>query len=234
MAEELRDIPLIADIAQRLNAAQVASFLFGWWMREHAIRALIDAGFQYCDDPTCSELTHDRYSDNRESQVLYPIHELVADQAPNGWHEIADAHFHLDPRRYAKLRVLSLFKQSRLLWTLPPLSLDPVSANDRTFMLTNDATLTHAALWEAIVRLKCRYLREGAGWWRFAMWDHCLCHTLGKGVGPERRRVLRENLTPQFQAAFDAHYRTPPYAGKVTPRDVMNTLYNQLTEMGEL
>ncbi|RDW76528.1 uncharacterized protein DSM5745_06520 [Aspergillus mulundensis] len=228
---------------------------------ESGIRALIDAGFQYCDDPKCPELVYDRFPRKGKIGDKYPITELLANLALNGWHEIADAHFHVETQyRKPKFTVLSLYKQSRLLWALPTLTLDPVPANDPTFVLTNDAarlpprtpdfysssgpwldvpavkTLTYAALFEAFIRLKCRHLQErGMAEWRTDMWDERLCYTVGGTAKPERLRALRENLTPQFQAVFDAHTRTAEnIASRATPRDAMNTLYDQLVAKGEL
>ncbi|KAL4807845.1 hypothetical protein BDV18DRAFT_136240 [Aspergillus unguis] len=223
---------------------------------ETAVRVLIDTGFVYCDNANCSELKHDRHPHRMLPHVAYPATELAAMLARNTWHEIADAHFHSETK-YPGFTVFSLFKQSRLLWWLPTLTLSPVESNDPTFMLTNDAarlppwiagdpnsssgpwldvspvkTLTHSALVEALLRLESRYLRVPG--YRFDMWNEMFLCALPRAADTERLQRLRESLKPEFQASVDLVTAGCAVNGDSDAKTVANKLHDYLVAKGEL
>lgn len=68
-----------------------------------------------------------------------PLTAFAPVMAKNKVHEIADAHFHLGDQ-YLYFTVLSLFRQSKLLWSpsKKELTIEPVAPDDPTFMFTNN------------------------------------------------------------------------------------------------
>lgn len=87
-----------------------------------AIDALIKKGYVLCTDPDCKELTGYRRFDH--ALTRYPCHP------------IADAHFHVPTR--VPYHVVSLIRQSAILWWLPELTLEMPGNNDEFFTLSTD------------------------------------------------------------------------------------------------
>ncbi|KAL4908334.1 hypothetical protein BDW74DRAFT_147292 [Aspergillus multicolor] len=139
-----------ADAARILDHAKVPNVLWGWLAVglvgldhrfpqvdfvvpddkiETAKKALIAGGFTLCIDHDCAELREDRYSVDRDGQFS---REDMDDRGQrNRFHPIADIHFHVEPSKYEYYNVLSLFIQSKTLWSgwWPDLALTDACTN---------------------------------------------------------------------------------------------------------
>ncbi|RDW76586.1 uncharacterized protein DSM5745_06578 [Aspergillus mulundensis] len=262
-SEFQRGVLPAAEVAKILNAARVPNILFGWKLTslslilETAVRALIDNGFNYCDDAQCVELKLHRWWKRFEQNTPYPVTDIAALCAWNNVHEKADAHFHIKEKQFPgpKFTVVSLFKQSRVLWSLPTLTLDPVAPDDPTFILTNDTarlppltadrvkspsgpwtdvspvkTLTNTALVEAVLWLVLRCLRyknhDIENYW------HRMFHWLFlASIEGERQRALRDTLKPEFEPLIDK-YQDESKAE--TPTEYLKRLLPQLIAKGKV
>ncbi|KAL4886741.1 hypothetical protein BJY04DRAFT_213493 [Aspergillus karnatakaensis] len=263
-------------VATILNAARVPNLLFGWWAvalygismnfrdldfivpdshLDRAVRALANAGFRHCQDANCLELKVNRFTENVPSHTPVPVSLLARSMADNNNHEIADAHFHLEGQ-YTHFTTLSLFKQSRVLWSLDNLTLDPIGNDHPTFMFTNNVqrvpprtqnalsgtgpwtqiepvkTLTHHALVEAFMRLLCREYND-RGYRRVQLaWDLMYLRSLGgsavdaNGHLIQRLADVRRKLKPQFRELFDLSTVQLPEQGDL--KRATNTLRDYL------
>ncbi|KAL4860708.1 hypothetical protein BDV12DRAFT_204768 [Aspergillus spectabilis] len=225
-----------ADVARFPNAGQVPDLLIDWWATgtygidhsfpeidfivpdshfDTAIRTLVNEGFHHCQNPQCSEHKHDRYPHRVLPGVAVPLSEFATMGAENLIREIACAHFHLE-HQYTHFTVLSHLNQSNLLWSLPPLTSNPVADNDPTFMVMNNVerllprtprhgsstgpwadldpvkTLTHSALVEALLQLRCRDVGPRAS--ISDLWDIMFVYSPGPDVWDESGELL-ERLT---------------------------------------
>ncbi|KAI9373433.1 hypothetical protein BJX61DRAFT_541787 [Aspergillus egyptiacus] len=242
-----------ADVARILDAAGVPSLLFGWWADidfvipdshfARALDALHAQGFEKCTNPTCNEFTPDRFTLRPGAHEQLPPSVWGPMMALNRTHAVADAHIHLDTR-YTYFTVLSLYKKSRLLWSLPDITLDPIPKNDPRFMFTNEAdrlpswtgtadastgawsdlypvkTLTHTALVEALMRLLCR--DYGDREFISTTWKFMVLNAIGMVARDKDNNVLerlvqlRDNVQREFQPLVACYIgMTEEYQGKL-------------------
>ncbi|RDW65870.1 uncharacterized protein DSM5745_09609 [Aspergillus mulundensis] len=128
-----------ADVARILDHAKVPNVLWGWLAVglvgldhrfpqvdfvvpddkiEAAKEALIAGGFTLCIDQDCAEQKEDRVApDSVDLHGPLGLNEMNTLGARNRFHPIADIHFHLEPSKYEYYNVLSLFIQSKTLWS---------------------------------------------------------------------------------------------------------------------
>ncbi|KAL3476432.1 hypothetical protein BJX99DRAFT_258368 [Aspergillus californicus] len=154
---------LAADVARILDKAEVPNVLFGllavgliavdlgvgeadFVVRDDdlhsAVNALRATGFPLCEESDCRELKEDRYDPTiNKGKGYWTSDALYGIVAENRYHAIAKVHFHLESFGYPDCTLLSLFTQTKLLWAFPDLILDPPTADDRVFWLSNDPRL---------------------------------------------------------------------------------------------
>ncbi|KAL3478050.1 hypothetical protein BJX99DRAFT_256817 [Aspergillus californicus] len=248
-----------ADVAKVLDQAQVPNLLFGFWAvglhgsdraypeidfvipdakLQLSIDTLITAGLDICTKTDCTELRVDRCPLAHQLAVgrsRGPVH--ISAYRPilcrNRYHAIADAHFHLESR-YTYYTVLSLYKQSEILWWLGDITLDPVGSDDATFMYSDDPrlpprgvkgptgpwtdlhpvkVLKQSLLAEALVLLMCR--NYGDVQWVNESWKMMWFTLLELNLEPygtdypENIRALRRHIKAEFLPVVDGFLRRP-------------------------
>ncbi|RDW86592.1 uncharacterized protein DSM5745_03234 [Aspergillus mulundensis] len=192
-----------------------------------AIAALSAKGIHRCTDASCQEWTSDRAPPvTAPVNVKDPIdwEEVGQNLADNRLHAVGDAHFHLEST-YTYFTVLTLYSQTRILWWMPRLSLQPVTPTDPNFMLTNDVRLFPPGprgptgpwtelypvrilrinkLAEAIILLRIRDGHRGdvnRCWER--MWLNLLGDTPADGQLTPQMLKLREEINPRYRIIVD-------------------------------
>ncbi|KAL4901614.1 hypothetical protein BDW74DRAFT_181621 [Aspergillus multicolor] len=253
------------DVARILDTARIPNLLFGWWAVgchgidlsfpevdfvipnndiEAAASALAATGhFHRCTNPNCVEWTADRRPRDYFQAPLHqplPLSMIAAQAKFNNYHAIAQDHLHTG-RDYTYFTVISLYAQSRLLWSFPKITLDPITSDDRTFMFTNDVRLpprteggstgpwnslypvkilTHAALVEALLLLFCRDL--GHLEHTDVAWLDMLNKVIGRTFIPgtvtlnEQMLALRRNINPRWVPVLDSSFFDPRPIGSYT------------------
>ncbi|KAL4925733.1 uncharacterized protein BDV17DRAFT_177867 [Aspergillus undulatus] len=153
------------DVAHLLGGRNIPYVLWGWmaialygyhevipevdfvipdaWI-PYATELLANSGFPHCEDPDCVESRAiDRFWADDAPLSRRKCHTSLA---RDRYHPIAAAHFHID-QRYQFHKILSLHKQSSVLWWLPDIKPERPAADDPVMSLTtSDQTVSGSAV----------------------------------------------------------------------------------------
>ncbi|KAL3480164.1 hypothetical protein BJX99DRAFT_254760 [Aspergillus californicus] len=228
-----------------------AAFVINDHQIDEAKKALSDAKFTQCTEPSCRELCEDRGT------------KLSATCAKDNLHPVAEVHYHVE-EQFSEYRILALYKKGAQLWWLPDLELGSPAENDPYLTMSDSNRLPpHKELWnpeedreecghdnmpafrgcsgpwtgqyaikvllppaflESIMLLYCRDVGYPDG--LPCLWDTMLFFLMPYD------EELRYKIHPRFQAAWDSlQERGPPLQNIWVP---MRALRDSLSAAGEL